>query len=130
MDFMCPPAAAVACRTLVVEDDPAGCEVLIKVLRHLGHHAECARTVHQSLRMFKLFNPSHVLLDLMLPDGNGAELLEYIRTNKLPTRVAVITAAGPGRFLDEAMRHHPDAVFKKPWDLDEIRAFLQNGDMD
>ncbi len=121
-----PPAAAIACRTLVVEDDPAGCEILVKVLRHLGHHPECATTVHHALRLFKQFQPSHVLLDLMLPDGNGAELLEYIRRNKLRVRVAVITAAGPGRFWDEAMRHNPDAVFKKPWDLNELRAFLQN----
>ena len=76
--------------------------------------------------MFRQFKPSHVLLDLMLPDGNGAELLELVRRENLPVRVAVVTAAGPGRFWDEAMRHRPDAVLRKPWDLDDLKKFMQD----
>jgi CheY-like chemotaxis protein len=127
LEPMCPPpaaAAAVSCRTLIVEDDLAGCEVLMRVLKHLGHNAECARTVHQALRQFERFKPTHVLLDLMLPDGNGAEVLAMIRERNLPVKVAVITAVGPGRYLDEALAHDPDAVFKKPWDLSDLKGFL------
>jgi DNA-binding response OmpR family regulator len=130
---MCPPpaaAAAVTCRTLIVEDDLAGCEVLMRVLHHLGHTAECARTVHQALRQFERFKPTHVLLDLMLPDGYGSELLALIRKRNLPVKVAVVTAVGPGRVWDEAMSHRPDLVIRKPWDLAELKAFLVQEDED
>jgi CheY-like chemotaxis protein len=60
----------------------------------------------------------------MLPDGNGAEVLAYIRQHNLPIRVAIVTAAGPGEYWDEALRHAPDALLKKPWHLDELRAWL------
>ena len=120
-------AAMLSCRTLVVEDDREACEVLTKVLTLLGHQVDCARTIHQALRQCKTFAPTHVLLDLMLPDGSGAELLAFIRDNKLPIKVALVTAAGPGQYWDEAMRHAPDAVFRKPWDLNQLKAWLAMG---
>ena len=113
-------AAAVSCRTLIVEDDRSACEILVKVLSRLGHEVECAYTVHQAMRRLGSFQPTHILLDLMLPDGNGAEVLAHVRENELPIRVALTTAAGPGWFWDEATRYAPDRVFKKPWDLTEL----------
>jgi CheY-like chemotaxis protein len=118
-------AAAVACRALVVEDDKSGCEVLAKVLKLFGHEVECAVTVHQALRALERFKPAVVLLDLMLPDGNGAEVLEHIRKHKLPMKVGVVTAAGPrSRDWEEAMKHNPDATFRKPWNLNELKVWL------
>ena len=117
--------AAVSCRTLVVEDDPWACEILTKVITALGHEVECVRTVHRAMRRLKSYQPTHILLDLMLPDGNGAEVLAFVRDNDMPIKVALSTAvAGSGHFWDEAIRHAPDAVFHKPWDLDELRTWF------
>jgi len=122
-------AAAVSCRTLVVEDDKAGCEVLVKALKLLGHEVQCATTVFKALRLLESFRPSHVLLDLMLPDGNGAEVIRYIREKQWPMRVAVITAAeSPSRYWDEAVKYHPDALFKKPWNLNDLKAWMTRSD--
>src|SRR5262249_28848279 len=118
-------AQAVSCRTLVVEDDPSGREILITVLSRLGHEVETAKTVHQALRLLETFKPTHMLLDLMLPDGSGAELLEKVREEKLPVKVALVTGAGSTRFWDEAIKHSPDAVFRKPWNLSELKAWLE-----
>ena len=122
---MSPPAAAATlCRTLVVEDDPYASEVLVRVLKQLGHEVESVRTVFQALRALERFKPTHVLLDLMMPDGVGTEVLETIRKRGLPVKVAVITAVGPGRLYDEAIALKPDAIFHKPWDLVRLRLFL------
>src|SRR5256885_4967863 len=118
-------AAAVACRALVVEDDKSGCEVLAKVLKLFGHEVECALTVHQALRAVERFKPAIVLLDLMMPDGSGGEVLEHIRRHKLPIKVGIVTASGPrSRDWDEAMKHKPDAVFRKPWNVNELKVWL------
>jgi len=118
-------AASTACRALVVEDDHNGSEVLCKVLELFGHQVQCTATVHQALRALERYKPTVVLLDLMLPDGTGGEVLEYIRAHNLPIKVGVVTAAGRGsRDWEAAMKHNPDAVFRKPWDVNELKAWL------
>jgi|SRR5688572_8263140 CheY-like chemotaxis protein len=117
-------ATAISRRALIVEDDKSGCEVLMKVLGKLGHTVDCASTVHVALRKLTSFQPTHILLDLMLPDGNGAEVLEQIRKDNLPIKVAVITAVSEGRFWEEAVRHRPDVIFRKPWNLEQIKNWL------
>ena len=57
-------AAAVSCRTLIVEDDPSGREVLEMILSRLGHQVESARTIHQALKL--------------LPDTQKDDWYEYL----------------------------------------------------
>jgi DNA-binding NarL/FixJ family response regulator len=65
-----------------------------------------------------------VILDLMLPDGNGASVLEHVRHVGLPTRVAVATGAGDWRSLLDEARLKPDAVFLKPIDFPRLVRWL------
>ena len=123
-----PAAAATTCRTLVVEDDPYASEVLVRVLKQFGHEAETVRTVHQALRALERFKPTHILLDLMMPDGVGTEVLETIRKRGLAVKVAVITAVGPGSLYDQALALNPDAVLHKPWDMVKLRLLLLSVD--
>jgi DNA-binding response OmpR family regulator len=70
--------------------------------------------------------PTHILLDLMLPDAGGIVVLKAIRRRGLRVRVALLTAAGPeSPTVAEALRWKPDAVFHKPIMFPEIRAWLQ-----
>jgi CheY-like chemotaxis protein len=66
-----------------------------------------------------------VLLDLMLPDGSGVELLERIRRRDAATIVAVISAAVDEE-LAKAAAHRPDAIFPKPLELSLLLEWLKN----
>lgn len=67
-------------RVLVVEDDPMLREVVLELLAKEGYrHARGAGTVADARVAFATWRPDVLLLDVMLPDGNGFDLLRSIR---------------------------------------------------
>jgi CheY-like chemotaxis protein len=54
--------------------------------------------------------PDAVLLDLMLPDGSGAQVLRHIREHGLSARVAVTTGTSDEHMLREVKGLKPDAI--------------------
>jgi CheY-like chemotaxis protein len=102
---------------LVVEDDASSRRALTLLLKLRGFHATFASTRAEALRRLAE-HPLCVLLDLMLPDGNGAEVLEHIRKNRLPIRVAVTSGAANWESLLDGAR--PDAYFAKPLDFEGL----------
>jgi CheY-like chemotaxis protein len=116
---------SVKCRTLIVEDDRDSCDVLATMVRRLGHDVECVETAGAALVKLEEWQPHCVLLDLMLPDAQGGLILRRIRTSGMPTRVAVITAAGAESLvLKHAAAYNPDALFLKPLDHKQLREWL------
>ena len=65
--------------------------------------------------------PSVSCLDLMLPDGSGVAILELVRREVLPVRVALATGA---TVRSAAQAAGPDALFRKPLDLRRLTAWL------
>ena len=68
--------------------------------------------------------PSTILLDLMLPDGSGAEVLRRVRERSLPVRVAVTTGTSEEHLLREVGHLRPDAVYRKPINLPAVEKWL------
>ena len=119
-------AAADICTVLVVEDDPDSREVLARMLSASGCLVRATPTVGEALLLLEEWEPSHVLLDLMLPDAGGIVLLRSVRRRKLPVRVAVVTGAGPeSMVVEDAIDAGADAVFHKPLDFKEIEEWLE-----
>jgi two-component system, OmpR family, response regulator len=119
------PATAVAgkCRTLIVEDDRSSCEALSKLLARFGYPVQCAMTLHEAQQRMA-WGPGCVLLDLMLPDGNGIEILRKIREEGLATKVAVMTAVGDSQILSSVRGLNPDALFQKPVNIAQVMLWL------
>ena len=83
---------------LVVEDEPTLREVVCDLVEREGYReVRGAGTVADALTLFATWRPDLLLLDVMLPDGNGFDLLRHIRqTSQVP---AIILSA---RDEDEA----------------------------
>jgi DNA-binding NarL/FixJ family response regulator len=64
------------------------------------------------------------VLDLNLPDGNGIEVLRYARSAGLPARIAVHTGVADPALLQQVRALKPDALFVKPFDPDDLLAWL------
>ena len=110
------------CRILVVEDDPAIRRALERVFRSAGYQAEFAINLQDGLA--KLNGQHIVLLDLQLPDGLGTVLLQKIRREARPIRVAIYSGLIDAPAIVKACGETPDAIFQKPIDFDELLAWL------
>jgi CheY-like chemotaxis protein len=118
---------AVKRKTLIVEDDRVSRTALVKILEQMGHELETAVTVAEGLAKLSL-GPEYVLLDLMLPDGSGVAVLEQIRRDSLPIKVAVTTGTSDREMLEAVNRLKPDALFLKPLHLPDIARWLARPD--
>jgi DNA-binding response OmpR family regulator len=112
-----------SCRTLLVEDDLDTCEALSRILRRRGYEIDCANSVRQAMAKLQAA-PDCIVLDLMLPDGNGIELLRHVRASGLPVRIAIATGAGDTDLMSDAILLKPDAFFTKPIDATELVSWL------
>lgn len=92
---------------------------LVRLVEMHGHRTLAAATVAEGLAQLGAA-PSHVLLDMNLPDGVGTTVLRQVRDGRLPIKVAVLSGSGDDELMDEARSLRPDAMFRKPPDWDAL----------
>jgi CheY-like chemotaxis protein len=106
-------------RLLLVEDDWRTHDALRKILGRLGWEVQSAMTVSGGLALLSL-NPDAIILDMMLPDGDGLVVLQKARADHPSTRVAVTTGIEDSQRLDEIRNLKPDALLRKPLELSDL----------
>ena len=115
---------------LVVEDEPTIAEPLAETLGRDGFTAEIAGTVSDAMTAFHGRSPDVVLLDIMLPDGDGRDLCRDIRKQ---SDVPIIMLTARGEEMDKviALELGADDYVVKPFSARElaarIRAILRRG---
>ena len=109
----------------MVEDDRSSRTALIALLRLCGFEALPAATVHEAMARLA-DSPQCLILDLMLPDGNGSEVLAYVRKKRLPIQVVVTTGALQYQEMLGASPEPPDMVLQKPVNYRELVDWLQS----
>jgi signal transduction histidine kinase len=114
-------------RVLVIDDEPGIREGCRRVLAPAGYQVEMvAKLVEARLRLmgepFDL-----VLLDVMLPDGRGIELLEDIRRRDPDTVVAIITGYATVELAVEAIQHGAYDFLSKPFTGEVLLLTVRRG---
>ena len=112
-------------RILVVEDDAALMEVVCDQLRSLGHTVDAARTIAGALEELGRAQFDVALLDLMLPDGSGIEILRRIAEEDLPTEAIVLTGYASVDTAIEAMKLGAYDYMTKPARMNELEILVQ-----
>ncbi len=115
---------------LLIEDEEAISEPLADALGREGFEAVVAGTAARGLELFASRAPDLVLLDVMLPDGDGRDVLRRIReTSRTP--VIVLTARGEEMDRVLGLELGADDYVTKPFSAAElaarIRAVLRRG---
>ena len=108
---------------LIVEDDPSFRAGLAALVGMHGHATATAGTIAEALDRLAS-NPTHLLLDMNLPDGVGTTVLRRVRDERLPIKVAVVSGSGDDALMAEARSLRPDALFRKPPDWDALVNWL------
>jgi DNA-binding response OmpR family regulator len=107
-------------RVLIVEDEPAIAESLDYALRREGFHTQTAATYAQANA--ELEWPTLIILDLMLPDGNGRDLIRTLRATAKPTSVIVLSSRESEADRVSALEDGADDYVTKPFSPREIVA--------
>ena len=109
---------------LVVDDEPQIVRALSVVLRGAGYRVEAAATGQEALDALSVRPPDALVLDLVLPDGSGIDVLgELRRWSRLP--VLVLSAVGDEREKVRALDAGADDYVTKPFSPDELLARLR-----
>src|SRR4051794_832320 len=111
-------------RILLVEDEDSISEPLAAALRREGFAPVVVATAAAALEAFKASPPDLVLLDVMLPDGDGRELLRTIRGS---SRVPVVMLTARGEEMDRVvgLELGADDYVTKPFSAAELVARLR-----
>jgi DNA-binding NtrC family response regulator len=114
----------VGIRMLVVEDDKALSEIVCEELRARGHMAVAAETVTEGLDQLKQSEFEVALVDLMLPDGSGIEILKRIADEGLPTEAIVLTGYATVDTAIQAMKLGAYDYVTKPARMEELEILV------
>lgn len=108
--------AAIPVSVLLIEDT-ASLQLLYRsVLSQAGHSVLCAATAAEGLALFQAGATKLVLLDLVLPDRDGLDLMQDMLALRPDTKVIVMTAHGSINRAVEAMRAGAYEFLVKPFD--------------
>ena len=112
-------------RVLVVDDESAMRSLLAAAVRGKGLECDLAANATDAIARIEQQVYDVIVVDIMLPDFNGLELIAAIRNRTPATRVIVITGYGDVKTATEALRAHADDYLLKPFKVSEFLASLE-----
>ena len=107
-------------RILVVDDEADIRESLETLLCLEGYTVELAQNGAEGLRRADAGSYDMILLDLMMPDRSGMEVLHDIRERDTETPIFMITAYGSVEVAVTALKNGANDYFSKPWDNEKL----------
>ena len=109
---------------LIVDDEASLLEFLSVLCTAEGLDVSTARSVREARTSLAERIPDLVLCDMMMPDGNGLELLKEIKEIEARTSVVMMTAYTSTKSAIEAMKLGAYDYVPKPFDIDELKAVI------
>jgi two-component system, OmpR family, response regulator len=107
---------------LVVEDEPAISELIAAVLRYEGFEVITAMTGNDGVRATRAQRPDLILLDVMLPDGDGFRVQERLNLERDETPIVFLTAKDTPADKVRGLTLGADDYITKPFNVDELVA--------
>ena len=112
-------------KVLVIEDSGPTRDLLVRALRSEQITVETASRVSTGLRQAMAARHDVIVLDLMLPDGDGLDLCRRLRAEGVLTPVLCLTARGDVADRVQGLDAGADDYMKKPFALAELRARIR-----
>jgi DNA-binding response OmpR family regulator len=109
-------------KILLIEDEPTLAQSITEYLSEQDYICEHAATFSDAGERIILYDYDCILLDLMLPDGNGLELLESLKRRNNHTGVIIISAKDSLEDKIKGIHIGADDYLPKPFHLSELSA--------
>ena len=112
-------------RVLAIEDNRRFLELMRSHLKKRGFMVDTAETLADGQVMASSGGHDVILLDLALPDGDGAEVIDRLRRERSPIPIIVLSARGEINDRLGSLDSGADDYLVKPFDLDELVARIR-----
>jgi DNA-binding response OmpR family regulator len=112
-------------RLLIVEDNQRLCQAVAESLRAQGFAVDTAASVSEGLRAWRATVYDAAVIDLMLPDGTGLNVLKEMRDRGNMTPVLILTALGAIEERVRGLDGGADDYLIKPFAMQELIARLR-----
>lgn len=111
-------------KILIIDDDEKMSSMLAAILEREGHEASFAHNLKKGLKE-AISRPFDVIfLDVMMPDGNGLDLLPELRETPSRPEVIIITAVGNPDGAEMAVKNGAWDYVQKPFSIEQIKLQL------
>ena len=112
-------------RVLLVEDDPTTQQSIKMMLEAAGMVVDATDLGEDGLEIGKLYDYDIIVLDLMLPDMDGMEVLRELRSAKVATPVLILSGLAESENKVKGLGTGADDYLTKPFNKDELIARIQ-----
>ena len=109
-------------RILIIEDEVRVASFLQRGLEAEGHRCEVVHCAADGLTHARAGEQDLIILDRMLPDGDGLALCQALRRDKITTPVLMLTALAEVDERVDGLRAGADDYLPKPFDFEELLA--------
>jgi putative two-component system response regulator len=113
---------------LIADDDEAHCGVLSWLLKAEGYEVHCARDGKEALAFFRNRPPDLALLDVVMPQPNGFEVCQTVKSNPQTRLVPIVLVTGLARSDDriQGIKCGADDFLSKPINREELLARVRS----
>ncbi len=105
---------------LVIEDDLGISGLIAEALSEEGFQVIETTSAQAGLRIARQRHPSVIVLDLILPDGSGLEVLDGVKRTANTRDIPVLAISGYDRLLEDPATLRAEAVLPKPFSMDRL----------
>ena len=112
-------------KVLIIEDNRELAENIQGFLLREGYVCELCSNHQDAQHKLTTFKYDCIILDIMLPDGNGLNLLQFIKSAKLPSSILIISASNSLDDKVAGLELGADDYLTKPFHLTELHARLK-----
>lgn len=106
---------------LVIEDNHAILDVITLILQSEAYKVSGLQRSADMMKHIDDFQPDLMILDIMLPDGDGRELLAQLRNNEKTATIPVLMISA--KYTAQNIQHgphKPNGFLAKPFDIDDL----------
>jgi DNA-binding NtrC family response regulator len=115
----------MADKILIADDEPSNRKILVQELTHKGFAVDTAHNGRQALERIESAPPDLVILDYMMPEMSGLDVLKELRKKGNDTPVILITAYGSVERAVEVMKAGAYDFITRPFDPDYIELVVR-----
>ncbi len=113
-------------KLLIIEDEKALSDSILEYLKEVGYHCDAVYDYAEAMSYIESHSYDCFIVDINLPDGNGLEIIKFLKKKSINAGVIIISARISLENRIEGLEIGADHYLTKPFNLAELNAHLKS----